>query len=96
MNPLTPIITKNINGGFQKIYRFENGYGASVVNHNFSYGLELAVIIFYENSDRFKLCYDTEITSDVIGYLTENKLNKLLKDIENLPKIKPLKVVNHE
>ena len=42
---------------------FPNGYGASIVKGEGSYGTELAVI----TSEG--LCYDTEITDDVIGYI---------------------------
>jgi len=30
--------TREVNGGVQKIYRYKNNYGASVVRHSFSYG----------------------------------------------------------
>ncbi|WHI54199.1 hypothetical protein PYH59_10165 [Mammaliicoccus lentus] len=66
-------------GGIQYLFSFENGYGASVVCHPFSYGnedkpYELAVI-----ADEV-LCYDTEITDDVLGWLTvEDVLNTLEK-----------------
>jgi hypothetical protein len=71
------------NGGVQKVYEFDNGYGASVIMHQGSYGYskglwELAVL---ENGE---LCYDTSITHDVIGHLTEAKVNKYLKQIKEL------------
>ena len=71
------------NHGVQKIFSFDNGYGASVIRHKGSYGFEkglweLAVLAGSE------LTYDTEITNDVIGHLTEEKVDKLLERISKL------------
>jgi hypothetical protein len=77
-------------GGVQKLYRFPNGYGASVVQFPRSYGYgsgrwELAVLKFTgEGDDEFKLTYDTDITDDVIGYLTEDEVDALLDQVEAL------------
>jgi hypothetical protein len=70
--------------GYQLLYTFDNGYGASVVKHDFSYGgkngkYELAVL----DKDG-SLCYDTPITEDVIGHLTMGEVENLLADISNL------------
>jgi hypothetical protein len=75
---------QDINGGKQLIAKYPNGYGASIVQHHFSYGgkeglFELAV--FHPN----RLCYATPITSDVIGWLTAEDVVKILHDINNLP-----------
>ena len=62
---------------------FPNGYGISVIRGTYSYGgdeglYECAVL---RNN---KLCYDTPITNDVIGYCDEDKVNKIIKQIEDL------------
>ena len=64
---------------------FDNGYGASVVIGPHTYGgedglYELAVI---SGSDG-KLTYDTPVTDDVEGYLTEDDVTKLMEQIQNL------------
>lgn len=70
------------------VFKFENGYGASIIKHIGSYGgmedlFELAVIKFSDDYS-WELCYDTEITNDVIGWLDNNDVLKLLERIKNL------------
>lgn len=74
-----------VNGGTQRIYKFANGYGASVIQSYMSYGgdrglWELAVLDSNEH-----LCYDTPVTNDVIGYLTEEQVQEYLAQIDALP-----------
>ena len=71
METPTPILEKSLNGGTQQVYRFDNNYGALVVNHSFSNGLELAVIKF--DGDDWHLDYTTGITEDVIGHNTQHR-----------------------
>ena len=74
-----------LNGGSQKIYRFDNGYGASVIESYMSYGTELAVLHFNsEDNYDFTLVYDTPITDDVLGHLTEEELEETLEKISLL------------
>lgn len=73
--------------GIQYLVFYPNGYGASIVQHKFSYGgdkglWELAVI--KGNDEDWSICYSTPITSDVEGHLTENKVDELLTKIETL------------
>jgi hypothetical protein len=63
---------------------FENGYGASVVRHEYSYGgkdglYEVAVL----NSDG-EVCYDTPVTNDVIGYLRDIDVTDVMEKIQQL------------
>jgi len=71
--------------GKQAIIYFNNGYGASIVCSMFSYGgkkgqFELAVLL----SDG-SITYDTKITNDVLGFLSENEVEEVLKSISKLP-----------
>ena len=73
-----------MNGKTGRIH-FENGWGASVVSHTFSYGgkeglYELAVL----DSDG-ELHYDNPVAlGDVRGHLTEDEVNDLLIEIQKL------------
>lgn len=71
--------------GRQLLAKYPNGYGASVVQHKFSYGgkegkFELAV------THPEKLCYATPVTNDVIGWLGEVDVVTTLHKIAQLPK----------
>ena len=63
---------------------FDNGYGVSVINHEHSYGLEMAVLI--GTVDKWEICYDTPITDDVIGYLNDETLEETIELVKALPK----------
>jgi hypothetical protein len=74
----------HVDGVISRI-QFDNGYGASVVKHDFSYGgkdglYELAVI-----DTKGDLTYSTPVTNDVEGYLSEDDVTKLLEQIQQLP-----------
>ncbi len=76
--------SKPCHDGIQYIYKAENGYGASIVQHQFSYGNEKGLwelAVLDPNGD---ICYSTPITSDVVGHLTDKKVNELLEQIDNL------------
>lgn len=81
---------RETNGGIQKLYRFENDFGASVVRHDFSYGnseglWELAVIEFVGDGDNdFEISYSTHITDDVLGYLSDEDVMRTLGEIKSL------------
>ena len=66
-------IKREFNGGLQWIYKFDNGYGASVISGGlYAYTdkknpYELAVIKKNKNNEWF-LNYDTEITNNVKPY----------------------------
>ena len=67
-------------GGCQKIFEFPNGFGASVVAHEFSYGLELALLDVDHN-----IIQHPDITDDVAGFLNVDSCNDLLEKIARLP-----------
>jgi hypothetical protein len=65
-------------------YSFENGYGLSVIRSEYSYGgsdglFEAAVL--YDDH----IVYDTPITSDVLGWQTQDDIVDLIALVEALP-----------
>lgn len=89
---LVKITTRN--NGQQALFRFPNGYGASVVRapqglrlFGGSYGherglWELAVLVW--EGEEYELTYDTPITHDVIGHLAPEDVDELLEKIKAL------------
>ena len=67
-------------GGVQKLFEFPNGYGASVVIHEFSYGLELALLDVDHT-----IIQQPDITDDVCGFLNCDTACDLLEKIARLP-----------
>jgi hypothetical protein len=70
--------------GVQARIQFPNGYGASVVKTPYTYGgsqgkYELAVL----DKDG-RLCYSTEVTNDVVGYLSPGGVTEYLRQIQIL------------
>lgn len=76
---LQPTNVQRFLDGLHAEWSFNNGYGASVVNHMGSYGVELAVL--YHG----RITYDTPITDDVIGWIgSPAELVELLRQIRDL------------
>ena len=63
---------------------FDNGYGASVVVGPYTYGGEDGLYELGVLGKDGKLTYDTPITEDVEGYLSEEGVTQLLKQIQKL------------
>jgi hypothetical protein len=75
---------KKIYGGIQHSAFFPNGYGVSIVQSTYSYGgssglWEMAVL--KGNEDEWDLTYDTPITSDVLGHLSESEVNEYVDQV---------------
>ena len=66
------------------IYQFDNGYGASVVQHSNSYGGKQGLYEIAVLDSGGDLCYSTPITEDVIGYADEDKVLDTLQRIKLL------------
>ena len=74
----------DIHNGIGYVYEFENGYGASVVSHDGSYGGKQGLYEIAVLDSTGDLCYSTPITDDVIGYANEDKIKDTLDRIKSL------------
>jgi hypothetical protein len=82
--PFFPINDAPFMVGKKARMHFDNGFGVSVVSHSYSYGgrdglYEVAVL---DSND--ELTYDTPVTNDVIGYLTEEDVTDVMKQVQDL------------
>ena len=63
---------------------FENGYGVSVVCHTHSYGSKnglFEIAVLGKDGD---LTYDTPVTNDVIGYLSQEEVTNIMEQVQEL------------
>lgn len=67
-------------GGIAYRIHYPNGYGASIIKSSSSYGGELDLWEVAVLKDD-ELCYDTPLTDDVVGYLTEEEVVAICDDI---------------
>tara|TARA_Y100000033_G_scaffold43951_1_gene46049 strand:+ start:69 stop:335 length:267 start_codon:yes stop_codon:yes gene_type:complete len=74
----------NIHNGVGYVYEFENGYGASVVSHDVSYGGDRGLYEIAVLDSKGDLCYDTPITDDVVGYAGVQTVYETLDRIKSL------------
>lgn len=74
-----------MNVGYQKFVEFDNGYTASIVSNDMSYGSDrgLFEIAILYNDD---MVYDTGLTEDVIGFLDFDGVIQTLDNIRKLPR----------
>jgi hypothetical protein len=73
--------------GIQAKHFFDNGYGVSVVKFPDSYGYGLGLYesaILKGTEEEYKIYYDTPVTGGVTGHQTEEEVELLLRDVENL------------
>lgn len=76
--------TRRRDSGVKALHRFANGYSASVIRTPHSYGGEEGL---YELAVRRgnSLDYTTPVIDDVEGWLSEDDVTRLLREIEALP-----------
>jgi hypothetical protein len=80
--------------GVHGLLFFPNGYGVSVVRYknpiSKSFGSytsndgEWEVAVITGNKDKWELCYDTDITNDVLGHLTEGEVDWVMLQVQQL------------
>lgn len=84
--------------GLQRLYKFQNGYGASVVRFGWRFRDKKKRYASYTKNDqqwelavirwvtprRFEIVYNTPIASDILGYLTKADVEKVLDKIRKL------------
>jgi hypothetical protein len=80
--------------GKQGFAFFPNGYGISVIRFkigSFGYGSytnnedEWEIAVLYGDENEFDLTYNTPITNDVIGHLSESEVTEIMLKIQALP-----------
>lgn len=75
-----------VGGKHAKIF-FENGYGVSILFGDMFYSNGVntyEVAIIKGNEDDWDFAFDTPIADDVLGYLSMNEVQEVIKRVENL------------
>jgi len=81
------IVLSRYIGHPQTVYKFPNGYGASVIEI-YHYGLEEErieiAVVYFDDGGNYHLDYSTPITDDVIGGLDIEERDNVLQRIFDL------------
>ena len=83
------VLEREVCNGVQKFYQFPNGYGASVIKHDYSYGnqlglWEMALLRFDDEGAPQLTTLEPYFEDGVIGYLDDVEVLKLLNWIKNI------------
>ena len=82
--------------GVHGLIFFDNGYGVSVVRYKVAYSNnngyssytsnenEWEVAVIYGTENDWELCYNTHITDDVLGHLTEGEVDWVMYQVQEL------------
>lgn len=80
--------------GLHGLIFFDNGYGLSVVRFKIPLSKQYSshtsnedeweVAVIYGNEKNWEISYDTHITNDVIGYLTEGEVDWIMIQVQEL------------
>lgn len=70
-----------LHDGFQVKVHFPNGYGVSIVNHEYAYCDENTYELAVLKND--KLYYKTPITYDVLGHQTKEQITKIMEELQS-------------
>ena len=82
--------------GLHGLIFIDNGYGVSVVRYKGTYTPnggyssytsnenEWEVAVIYGTENDWELCYNTHITDDVLGYLTEGEVDWVMIQVQEL------------
>lgn len=78
--------------GFSGRIDFDNGYGVSVIR--FKLGFDGSYCSYTSNEKEWELAvlhngslnYDTPITNDVVGHLSDDDVTEIMRKIQELPK----------
>ncbi len=71
----------------KRLYKFDNGYGVSIIQGYGAYGdveedTYEAAIVKFDATNNFELVYDTPFTDDVLEYLTVQEVNELIQSVK--------------
>jgi len=82
----TPRGTKSIYPEAKRaVMEFENGYGVSVILGELFYsnGVDTYEVAILKNG---KICYDTYITNDVLGYQNKGEVTEIMRKVQGFNK----------
>lgn len=73
--------------GIQYVFAFSNNFGLSVMKTPFTYGYdedmwECAMLQYIENIYKYELFYCELTNNDVLGYMSDERINRLLRQVK--------------